>query len=175
MAKSKITPEKKMKLIYSGEFIVFSVIFLVIGFLKLFGIIGTNSTYRLVFSIITSCGALFIMGDFLFSLFNKKRRAKVCLLDKILNLPAGLYLAVYNVLSFLAIGKAIVLSEEFYKISMAIVIFYLSGNYCFQGIYHYFNPTKEFLEALEADKQERERKALEESQKEEPKQEDETK
>lgn len=178
MAKAKMDPAKKTKLIYSGELVVFSVIFLVIGFFKLFGVIGTNPTYRLVFSIITSCGALFMYGDFLFSLINKKRRAKVCLLDKIINLPAATYLIVYNILSFLAIGNVIVLPELFYKISMAAVIFYLSGSYCFQGIYHYFNPTKELLEAIQLDEEERKRKALEEANKakeEETKSEDETK
>ena len=157
--KIKMDPEKKFKLIYSGEFLAFSLVFLVLGFLKLFGIIGTNSTYRLVFSILTSCGAVFIIGDFVLSLVNKKRRAKVCLIDKILGLPAAAYLIVFNILSFCAMGGLVTLPEEFYKISMAVVIFYLSGDYCFQGIYHYFVPTKEFLDALEEDKKEKARKA----------------
>ena len=98
--KAKMDSDKKFKLIYSGEFLLFSLIFLVLGFLKLFGVIGTNSTYRLIFNIVTCVGICFITGDFIFSLLNKKRRAKVCLLDKIITLPAAILLIVYNTLSF---------------------------------------------------------------------------
>lgn len=171
---AKMSTEKKMKLIYAGEFLLFAVVFIVIGILKLLGFIGTNSTYRLIFSIITSCGALFMTGDFIFSLVNEKRRAKVCLLDKIILLPVACFLIVYNILSFCHIGGVIVLPELFFKISMGSVLFYLSGSYGFQGIYHYFVPTKEFLEALEEDAKEKAKKLEEAKKVEEEKQESES-
>lgn len=159
--KQKMDPAKKLKLIYSIELIAIACIFIVVGILKLCGVIGQNSTYRFVFNIVTSVGACLIIGDLIWGLVSKKRRKKICLMDKLLALPAVAYLIVYNILCFCAKGNVLTLPNDFYSISMASVIFYLSANYIFQGIYHYFYPIPEILIAMEEERLEAEKKQKE--------------
>ena len=86
--------EKKTKLIYSGEFILIALVFLVLGILEILKVIVIGTNFQLIFKILTLVGATWLVTDFLWTLLSKKRRKKNCLLDKILNLPIPLFLII---------------------------------------------------------------------------------
>ena len=149
--------EKKTKLIYSGELIAIAVVAFVIGLLKLLSIIPTNSGLHLAFHIITLIGSVWVITDFFWTLFNKKRRAKNSLMDKIMALPLAIYM-----ISFDIAGLVVVRTESYYQIGVPMALFYLSCVYVFQGIYHYYHPIPLIEEAIEEAK-EMEKKQLEEA------------
>ena len=133
---------KKVKTIYTVELLAFSILFLVLGILKILNIWNSDSTRRLIFNILTTCGSLFIIGDFFFTLFNKERRKKKCLLDKIIALPGGLFLLTYDILCF-----SNVIPIELNGYFVGGVFIYLSLVYAFQAIYHYKHPLQELIDA----------------------------
>lgn len=153
--KKKMPIEKKVKLIYSGELLLISVVFLVIGILKLTNVLGTNPTRLFIYNIITTVGFVYIVGDFIWTMISKKKRQKSCLIDKFLVLPVGLYLIVFDIICFVE-GENI--NTDFVKYSVGIVLLYLAVVYIFQGIYHYHKLTPQLLEAIEEAKLEEEQK-----------------
>jgi len=152
--KQKMDDLKKAKLVYSGELIIIGIIFLVLGILKILGIMSSSDTSRTIFNWITIFGGSWIIFDFFWSNFSSKRRQKVCLLDKYLGLPAGIYVIVIDILSFT--GNA---SQTTWKYFIAGLFFYITVNYIFQGFFHYKHPTPELLRAVEEDRKVEEEKA----------------
>lgn len=151
----KMDTEKKVKLIYSGELILIALVALVIGVLKLVGIIDTKPVRLLVYNIISLIGAVLYLGNFIWALVSKTKRAKSCMLDMIISLPALLYIAGFDIYCFI-VGKDFV-NNEIVKYSVGLVLIYLAVDYIFQGIYHYFvlNPQLKMAieEELENEKQ----------------------
>lgn len=139
--------EKKTKLIYSGELIAIAVIALVIGLLKLLSVIPTNSGLHLAFHIITLVGSTWVFTDFFWTLFDKKRRARNSLMDKIMALPLAIYMVSFDIA-----GLVVARTESYYQIGVPMALFYLACIYIFQGIYHYYHPIPLILEAIEEEK-----------------------
>lgn len=150
--------EKKNKLIYSGEFILIALVFLILGILEILKVIIIGNNFQLIFKIVTLVGATWLVTDFFWTLLHKKRRAKECLLDKCIMLPMALYLYAFDIYGFIVQP-----AYEYYQIGIPIAFFYVSCAYIFQGIYHYYKPVPFILEAIEEEK-----KAKEEATKELP-------
>lgn len=134
----------KAKLIYSGELIIIALIFTVIAILKITGVLPTNETFRLVINWITLFGGVWAIVDFFWALFSKKRRPKICLLDKVLHLPAGIYIIAFDLYCLIAPTK----DETFLRIGFPIAILYLCACYIFEGIYHFYRPIPALLAAI---------------------------
>jgi len=168
--KQKMNNVTKVKLIYSGELILISLVFLVVGTLRLLGVITPNPTFALVFNWITLFGGLWIIVDLIWGIVSKKRRQRICLLDKILNAPAGLTLIVFDILCLIGIIPG---NSKIRVIIIACVFIYIGIVYAIQGIYHFKHPLPELLKeaekADEEEKLEKEKKELEEKEKSEDK------
>ena len=65
---------KKYKLIYSGELLLIAVVFLVLGILKLTGVMTSKQPRIAIFNWITIFGGLWIITDLIWTLVSKKRR-----------------------------------------------------------------------------------------------------
>ena len=182
MSKEKMSTEKKLKLIYSGELLFFGILFIVLATLEILGLIGKRSLMMTIFNWVTIFGGTWMLVDFFWVLFSKKRRKKNSLLDKALLIPAGIYLIVFDSLCFAGYFPT---SEEagmaMRRLFMGILFYYLGAIYIFQSIYHYFFPVPSLIEAIEQAKEEERKEseaeaienkpienAVEEEKKEEP-------
>ena len=143
----KMDPHKKMKLIYSGELLLFAVIFLVVAILKLTGVMKYNETRRIIFNWITIFGGLWGITDFVWGLASKKRRQRICLLDKVLLLPLVLFIETFDFISLIAKPE----NESFYVINIGAAFIYNTVIYLFQAIYHYFYPIPGLIDAVTED------------------------
>lgn len=123
---------------------LFAVIFLVLGFLKSFGVMTYNETRRIIFNWITLFGALWPIADLIWALASKNRRKRVCLMDKFLVIPLPIFLITFDLISLIAKPT----DTNFYVFSIAAAFFYVSAIYLFQSIYHYFNPLKELMDEI---------------------------
>ena len=141
----KLDPEKKVKLIYSGELLLFAVLFLVFGILKITKVMGYNETRRIVFNWITIFGGAWVLTDFFWGFFSKKRRQRICLLDKALALPIAIFMITFDFISLIAKPENI----DFYIYSIGAAFLYISAIYFFQAIYHYYKPIPGLLDDLE--------------------------
>ena len=152
----KISTENKVKLIYSGELAIIALVVLVIGILKLTGVIQTKPLRLLIYNIISLAGAAYLIFDLIWALVSPKKRKKSCLLDKFMVVPAFCYLIFFDIFCF--INKAKGLEPEpddlFIKLSIGIVLLYISAVYLFQAIYHFKHPVPQLLEAIEEAKKE---------------------
>ena len=142
--KKKMDALTKAKLIYSGELMIFAIVFLVIAILKLTNVIKFNEVRSRVFNWITIFGGTWIIVDFFWALFSKKRRPRIALIDKIVHLPAGLYLVSFDLYCLITQSK----DENLYKYGVTIVIGYLCLCYIFESIYHFFYPVPGLLDAI---------------------------
>ena len=160
MAKEKMPIEKKVKLIYSGELILFSIVFIVIATLELLGIIGKREIILIIFNWVTIFGGTWMIADFIWLLCSKKRQRKNSIIDKALLVPAGLYLITFDIICF---TKASFVTMEFRRMMMAIVFYYLAAVYIFQGIYHWFHPIPGLMEDIKEEERKAQEAALEEA------------
>ena len=152
---AKLSVEKKTKLIYSGELILFSVIFLILGVLELVKVITLSDRFQLIFKILTLIGASWLVIDFVWMMLSKKRKERNSFLDKVMMLPLAAYLYGFDIAGFVYPRN-----YEYYQIGVPIAFFYIACAYLFQGIYHYRKPIPMIIEAIE----EEEKKLLEESE-----------
>ena len=151
MEKEKMPIEKKLKLIYTGELIFFGVLFLTLATLEILGVIGKREIMMIIFNWVTIFGGTWMLVDFFWVLFSKKRRKKNSILDKALLVPAGIYLITFDILCFCQLSF---ITMEFRRLMMGILFYYLGVIYIFQGIYHYFFPVPSLIEAIEQAKEE---------------------
>jgi len=171
MSKAKpMDPVKKANLLISGEMILIAIAFLVLGFLRLFEVIKSSEIRGHIFNIITAVGGAWVLTDFIWSTVSKKRREKVTYLDKCLNLVMSLAVLAFDIYCFIhwADFKNEEFMQGFFRIGISVVFFAIFTNYTFQGIYHYFKPTKQLLAAVAYD-EEQKRLALEEAKNKEEK------
>lgn len=168
MDKEKMSIEKKTKLIYSGELLFFAILFFVIATLEILGVIGKREIMMIIFNWVTIFGGTWMLVDFFWVLFSKKRRKKNSLLDKAMLIPAGIYLIVFDSLCFAQLSF---ITMEFRRLMMGILFYYLGACYLFQGIYHYFFPVPAIVNAIEETYQamEEEARQAEQAKKEETK------
>ena len=144
----KLDPHKKMKLIYSGELLLFTVLFLVFGILRITQIMPYRETRRIVFNWITVFGAWWGIIDIVWALASKKRRARVCLLDKFLLLPLSIFILTFDFICFFGEKRG----DMFYILCIGIAFLYIAAIYLFQAIYHYFYPIPGLLDDDEEEK-----------------------
>ena len=153
MEKKKLSEETKVKLIYCGELAIIAIVVIVIGALKLSGIIATKPTRLLVYNIITTLGGVWLITDLIWALASPKRKAKSCLMDKFMVLPVGLYLLFFDIFCYIDKAKGVTTDDLLVRLSVGIVLLYVGAVYIFQAIYHYFRPIPQMLEAIEEAKQ----------------------
>lgn len=158
--KNKMDDLKKAKLILSGEYLLFSLVFVTLAFLFILKVISIKSYKLWLFPIVTMVGGLWCVIDFVICLFSEKRRKKVALIDKILLLPSGILLISCDTIMIISLIRDpnTTALNNFFRIYLSISLFYLSVVYCFQSIYHYFKPIPALLEAVEADRLMKEQK-----------------
>lgn len=163
--------EKRIKWIYSGELLVFAVVFIVLGILELLAVIKLSERFQLIFKIITLVGATWLVADFIWVMLSPKRKAKNAVMDKAMMLPLAVYLFVFDILGFVLQP-----GYGYYQVGVPAAFFYISCAYAFQGIYHYYHPVPMVVEMLEEAKKEDEPKPVEvPSQEEQPDQSNEEK
>lgn len=151
MSKKKLDTLTKTKLLIQGEYLLIAVLFLVFGILKLLNIMKSNETRSHVFIIITFIGSIWVISDFIWSTFSKKRRAKVTYLDKIIMLPFGLWMFTYDLYSIIVWNNAL----TWYQYGIGSSFIAVSILYGFQAIYHWFVPTKAVLEIVREEEKEK--------------------
>ena len=166
MAKEKMSLEKKTKLIYSGELMLFAILFLVLATLEILNVIGKRPIMLNIFNFVTAAGGTWMIVDFFWVLFSKKRRAKNSLLDKAMLIPLGIYLITFDIICFVQM-KALWQDDSFNRfrrLMMGIAFYYIGGIYLFQSIYHYFVPVPSLVQAIEeaykAEQEEQEKERL---------------
>ena len=146
--KKKMDALTKAKLIYCAELFIFAIVFLVFCVLKWTGVMKFNSTRSTVFNWLTIFGGSWIIIDFFWAMFSKKRRPRISLIDKIIHLPAGLYLVTFDIYCFVNFANK-PQDENVYRYGVAIVFTYLGLCYLFEAIYHFFYPVPGLLDAVE--------------------------
>ena len=102
--KKKLDEKTKVKLIYSGELLVFAIVFFVIGLLEMLKVITISDTYHTIFNWVTIFGGVWLIADTIWALVSKKRQKRVSLLDKFIMLPLGIYLIAFD-LYFTSLGS----------------------------------------------------------------------
>ena len=155
--KKKMDFAPKAKLIYSGELLIFAIAFIVIAILKLTNVFKYNEVRATVFNWITIFGGAWVIADMIWALVDKKRQKRICIIDKIIHAPAGIYFITFDLYCLIAHP-----GERFYQIGIPIVLFYLASCYIFESIYHYKHPIPGLLDELEEEK--KEDSSLEESE-----------
>ncbi len=151
MEKKKLDPITKVKLILSIEYLIFVLVFLVLGILFLLDVIKVADWKRYAFTYVTLAGGVWITVDFFWTTFSAKRRAKNCLLDKILMLPVGLALVGFDIYAITQ-GCAETLP---YRYVIGIDLCVIAAIFLFETIYHWFKPIPAVIEAaLEDEKKE---------------------
>jgi len=167
MEKKRLKPITKIKLMLLIEYLVFVVIFAVIGVLFLTDVIKVAEWKRYAFTYITLAGGVWIIVDFFWTMLSPKHRINNSRIDKILLLPAGLTLVVFDIYA-IAQGCAETLP---YRYFIGGDLCYLSAVYLFEAIFHWFHPIQGVVDAaLEAREEEQEKLKKEKEEKEEPKQ-----
>ncbi len=156
--KKKMDGLKKVKLIYSGELLLFAVVFVVIGILILVGVISIKDWKRIAFSYVTLVGGAWLIADFIWTLASPKRRARKPLIDKILVLPAALTVISFDIYAFV---KGMVHSD----VTSPLFAYFIGGDLCylalvyfFEAFYHYKHPLPELVEAAMEEEKEKETK-----------------
>ena len=159
--KKKLDELTKAKLLLQGEYLLISIIFLVLGILKLAGVYNTSTVRGHIFNFVTLVGGIWTVTDFCWSTFSKKRREKVTYLDKVLALPLGLYLIAYNLISIIIWNNV----SQWYQYGIGFVFIYAFLMFSFEAIYHWFYPTKALLDAVKEDEQEKSNELLKSAEK----------
>ena len=157
--KKKMDDMTKAKLIYSGELLLIAIAFLVVAILKMTGVIPLNETRQLIFNWITLFGGTWLIVDLLWGIFDKKRQKRIALIDKIIHVPAGIYLIIFDL--YCLIGKPT--DTRVYQFGMPIVLSYLCLCYIFEAFYHYKYPIPGLLDAMK-EEEKKEDSSLEESE-----------
>ena len=146
--KKKMDFATKAKLIYSGELLVFALVFLTIAILKVTNVFKYNGTRSTIFNWITLFGGTWLVADLLWALFDKKRQKRIALIDKIIHAPAGLYLISYDLFCLITKPE----DPNVYQYGVSIVLGYLGLCYTFEAIYHFFYPVPGIIDAVEQEK-----------------------
>ena len=149
MEKKRLDPLMKVKLMLTIEYLVFVLVFAVLGILFLTNVIKVMEWKRYAFTYVTLFGGIWICIDFFWTTFSKVRRAKNCLLDKIIMFPVGVALLVWDIYAIIN-GCAETLP---YAYVIGADLCYIAAAFTFQAIYHWFRPIPAVIEAaLEEEK-----------------------
>ena len=138
--KKKLDELTKAKLIYSIELALFAIVFIVLGILNLLKVIVLKEWRLTLFLWLTSIGGFILIIDLIWVLLSPKRKAKNCLLDKILLIPSAAFL---SSLSIYQLSNGIS-SFVYWELGSGFIYFGLV--YAFEAIYHWFYPVPGLLE-----------------------------
>lgn len=147
--KQKMDDLKKVKLIYSGELLLFSLVFLVVGLLEILNVIGVNDVFRYIFMWATPFGAAFIIINLIWTIKSEKKRKKSSLLDVISVTPMAIYFIVIDTIMFINYNA---LEKIIYQYFIGSALLAFSVIYLIQGIYHWYHPLPSLLEELEQER-----------------------
>lgn len=142
--KKKMDDLTKAKLIYSGELMIFAIAFLVIAILKFTLVIPYNELRHTILNWITVFGSTWVVIDFLWALLSKKRRPRISLVDKILHLPAGIYIFAFDLYCLIAKPTDPIV----FQCGFPIVLSYLALCYGFESVYHFYHPIPGLMDAV---------------------------
>ena len=143
----------KMKLVFSGELLIFAVVFLVLGILRLTGVIQVADDWkRYLFPIITLCGCTWFVVDLIWALASKKHREKSSLVDKSLVVPSSILVIIFDI--YVLIKDPLMVSKDFFRYFTGSLFCYFALVYVFLAIYHYYKPIKYLVKEYEKLKEE---------------------
>ena len=148
----KLDDFTKAKLIYSIELAVFAVVFLVLGLLTMFGVIGMSERRITVLTYITLVGGVLALGNSVWFFSSKKKRAKGSMLDTILLLPVPLIMVPLDIIHL--VNGAV--PNEVYPYIIGSMLIYVTVIYCVEAIYHWYHPVPLLIEAAEEEAKEEE-------------------
>lgn len=154
--KKKMDDLKKVKLVYSGELLLFSVVFVIIGILILVGTIEIKDWKRIAFPYITLVGGAWLITDFIWTLASPSRRARKPLIDKILVLPASLTIISFDIYAFVNGMVHTDVTSPLFAYFIGGDLCYLALVYLFEAFYHYKHPLPELVEAATMEENEEE-------------------
>ena len=123
---------------------VFAVVLMLIGFLRMFDVIPYSEKRLLIYNIITLLGVAYIVFDLCWNL-RKAKRANFSLVDKLPPVVLAAFLLTFDIL---VLSKTIT-DINIIKYCISGVLIYAGAYAGFMGIYHYFKPQKMLLEAVE--------------------------
>lgn len=139
---------KKFTLVYCGELIGIALILGVVSILYGTKVIPMKPHKYWVFPILTLLGGIWFIIDFIWYLCSAKKRAKNSLIDKLLPFPCSL--AVTGLDIYFIINNILRVNyESMFRIVITIVLGYYAIIFLFEGIYHYFIPSKSLTSAYE--------------------------
>ena len=142
MGNKKLDETTKIKLIYSGELLLFSIVFLVLAILQTVGVINFSERFLNIFKFLTLAGVAYFIYDIVTLITNKKKREKACIPDKACTIILPPYILTIDIL--LIAGNEFVWANPKYFITP--LFFYIAAIYLFQAIYHWFYPLKDLFE-----------------------------
>ena len=153
---------KKAKIVYSAELLVFAIVFLILGILKianLYNLSKSASWYIYFFVILTMAGGTWFIVDLIWTLVSKKRRKKHSLIDKIIVIPSSLGTYIFDIRALIVgietIREPLPFSQNtLLNYYTGTLFIYLALVYIFQAIYHYKYPVPLLLAELEENKKE---------------------
>ena len=128
------------------ELIILGVALLVIGVLRIIGVIPTSSTRLLIYNIITLIGGAWFLFELIWAVISKKKRKKISMFDKVLAGPASIYLIFFDIYCF-SLGRDNV-NPDFIRLSISIVLLYVSAILFAQAFYHLKHPTPMTVAAI---------------------------
>lgn len=160
--KKKLDFLTKAKLIYSGELLIFAIAFLVIAILTFTQVMKISEGHSLFFNWLTLFGGTWVITDFFWTLFSKKRQKKNAMLDKVLHLPLGIYLVSFDLYCLIARPT----NQLVFQYGIPIAISYVCICYAFEAFYHYFKPIPAVLEMAKEEEEEAANKLAEQQAKE---------
>ena len=157
--KKKMDFATKAKLISSGELLLIAIAFIVVAILKLTDVFKYNETRSTIFNWITIFGGAWVIADLIWAIVDKKRQKRICLIDKIIHAPAGIYFIAFDLYCLIARP-----GELFYQRAIPVVLLYLAACYIFESVYHFKYPIPGLIEEEEEKKDNPEDSSKEESE-----------
>ena len=145
----------KAKKIYSGELLLFSLVFLTLGILFLLDVLHISAWKRWLFAIGPMVGFVWFVIDLIWTIKSPKRRARNSLADKIIMVPMSLTLTVFAIIAFINNWVMTSDGDFYYRIMVGVALCYYSGAYVFQAIYHWYHPIPLLIEAAKEDDEEK--------------------
>ena len=155
---------KKAKLIYSGELIFFSLVFLVLAILIVTGVLAKSETFMHIYHYVTLAGGTWMIADFIWIMCDKKRQRRASLIDKALVLPLGISLIAFDIIALA--NPDLTTNAIYHRYGLFSFFLYITIIYVFEGIYHWFRPIPGFLEEILREEEQRKLQTEELEQKE---------
>lgn len=153
----KLDDLTKAKLIYSGELLIFSVLFLVLGILTMTGVIGVSERRIMILTIITLIGGAYFLFNTIWFFVSPKKRAKNSWVDTLLLFPVPLIMVPVDLIRLIT-GA---IPNEAYPYIIGGLFLYVTVAYTIEAIYHWFVPLPILVEAAKEDAEEKEKASSE--------------